>query len=45
VIAISGLWALAFASGPNSQAQPPLFFTAGSGGEQHGLFGRLDAVN
>jgi uncharacterized protein (TIGR03118 family) len=45
VIAISGLWGLTFASGPNNQPQPPLFFTAGPGGEQHGLFGRLDATN
>jgi len=41
-LAIDGLWALAFGSG--STASGPtntLFFTAGPGEEQHGLFGRL----
>jgi uncharacterized protein (TIGR03118 family) len=44
-IAISGLWAITFGSETNLPAQPSLFFTAGSGGEQHGLFGRLDLSN
>jgi uncharacterized protein (TIGR03118 family) len=44
-IAIAGLWAITFGNSANGQAQPSLFFTAGSGGEQHGLFGRLDLAN
>jgi uncharacterized protein (TIGR03118 family) len=45
VIAIEGLWAITFGSAANQSAQPSLFFTAGPGGEQHGLFGRLDLAN
>jgi uncharacterized protein (TIGR03118 family) len=45
VIAIDGLWGLAFARDPNNPAVPLLFFTAGSGGEQHGLFGTLQAAS
>lgn len=45
VIAVNGLWALTFGSNPGNPGPPVLFFTAGPGGEQHGLFGRLDAVN
>jgi uncharacterized protein (TIGR03118 family) len=44
-IAISGLWALTFGSDPGNQGHPSLFFTAGPGGERHGLFGRVDAAN
>jgi uncharacterized protein (TIGR03118 family) len=44
-IAIDGLWALTFGADTSNQGQPSLFFTAGPGGEQHGLFGRLDATN
>jgi uncharacterized protein (TIGR03118 family) len=44
-VAISGLWAITFGSETNLPAQPSLFFTAGSAGEQHGLFGRLDLAN
>ena len=41
-IAIDGLWAIAFGSGaPNNGPTNTLFFTAGPGGEQHGLFGTL----
>jgi uncharacterized protein (TIGR03118 family) len=45
VVVINGLWAISFGNTASNQAQPSLFFTAGPGGEQHGLFGRLDAVN
>lgn len=45
VIAIDGLWALTFAGDPGNQGHSSLFFTAGPSGEQHGLFGRLDALN
>jgi hypothetical protein len=44
VIAVDGLWGLAFASDPGNPSEPLLFFTAGMGGEQHGLFGTLQAV-
>jgi len=40
---IDGLWALQFGKGnANSGSTNSLFFTAGPGGESHGLFGRLD---
>jgi uncharacterized protein (TIGR03118 family) len=44
VIAIPGIWGLAIAPSPDNAAEPSLYFTAGTGGEQHGLFGRLHAV-
>ena len=41
-LAIDGLWALSFGKGPAANgATNTLFFTAGPGGEQHGLFGTL----
>jgi uncharacterized protein (TIGR03118 family) len=41
-IAIDGLWALSFGHGAaNNGPATTLFFTAGPGGEQHGLFGTL----
>ena len=41
-IAIDGLWALSFGKGAaNNGPTSTLFFTAGPGGEQHGLFGTL----
>ena len=43
-ITISGLWGLAFGNGFSSQPVNTLFFTAGPGGEEHGLFGRLDVT-
>jgi uncharacterized protein (TIGR03118 family) len=43
-IAIDGLWGLAFGSGGGSGPANSLFFTAGPGGEQHGLFGTITAV-
>jgi len=43
-IAIDGLWGLAFGSGTGSGPATSLYFTAGPGGEQHGLFGTITAV-
>jgi uncharacterized protein (TIGR03118 family) len=43
-IAIDGLWGIAFGSGTGSGAANALYFTAGPGGEQHGLFGTITAV-
>src|SRR5437870_9658793 len=41
-IAVDGLWAIAFGSGGAANGPTnTLFFTAGPGGEQHGLFGTL----
>jgi uncharacterized protein (TIGR03118 family) len=39
-----GLWALAFGNGSAAGDATTLFFTAGIGSEQHGLFGSLTAV-
>ena len=43
-IAIDGLWGLSFGSGTGSGPANSLYFTAGPGGEQHGLFGTITAV-
>ena len=44
-IVIDGLWGLEFGGGnANSGPATTLFFSAGPGGEQHGLFGTLTAV-
>lgn len=43
-IAIDGLWGLTFGSGTGSGSATTLYFTAGSDGEQHGLFGTLTPV-
>jgi len=40
-IVIDGLWGLSFGSGGTSGAATTLYFTAGSDGEQHGLFGNI----
>jgi uncharacterized protein (TIGR03118 family) len=40
-IAIDGLWGLIFGNGGNAGDPNVLYFTAGPGGEQHGLFGSL----
>lgn len=40
-IAIEGLWALVFGNGALAGSTNTLFFTAGPGDEQHGLFGSL----
>ena len=41
-IVVPGLWALQFGNGLNSQPVDTLFYTAGPGGEAHGLYGRID---
>jgi uncharacterized protein (TIGR03118 family) len=43
-IQIEGLWGLAAGVDPNEKRHSFLFFTAGPGGEQHGLFGRIDVM-
>ena len=43
-IMIDGLWALSFGSNSGSGSATSLYFTAGSDGEQHGLFGTLTPV-
>jgi hypothetical protein len=43
-IEIDGLWALSFGNGAAAGPTNVLFFTAGPFGEQHGLFGKLEAV-
>ncbi len=41
-IVVPGLWALQFGNGINAQPANTLFYTAGPGQEQHGLYGRID---
>ena len=41
-IVVPGLWALQFGNDLNSQPSTTLFYTAGPGGEAHGLYGRID---
>lgn len=41
---IDGLWGLAFGNGVNQQPLNTLFFTAGPGNEEHGLYGRIDVA-
>ena len=44
VLSIDGLWALQFGKGTTANGPlTTLFFTAGPGGEQHGLFGTITA--
>jgi uncharacterized protein (TIGR03118 family) len=43
-IAIDGLWGLAFGNGSGAGPSTSLYFTAGSDGEQHGLFGTITPV-
>ena len=43
-IAIEGLWALSFGSGGGSGPATSLYFSAGTGGEQHGTFGTITPV-
>jgi uncharacterized protein (TIGR03118 family) len=43
-IQIDGLWGIAFGNGGNAGPTTTLFFAAGPDDEEHGLFGRLDAV-
>lgn len=42
-IAIQGLWALQVGNGKSGGDANAVYFTAGPGGEQHGLFGSLQA--
>jgi len=44
VLAIDGLWSLTFGNGANAGPSTTLFFSAGPGGEMHGLFGTLTPV-
>jgi uncharacterized protein (TIGR03118 family) len=44
VLKIEDLWCLSFGNGLLEQPTNSLFFTSGPGGEQHGLYGRIDAV-
>jgi len=41
-IAIEGLWGLSFGPGVANQPTNTLFFAAGPGDEEHGLYGRID---
>jgi hypothetical protein len=43
-IVIDGLWGIGFGNGFNNQPVNTLFFAAGPGAEQHGLYGRLDVA-
>jgi uncharacterized protein (TIGR03118 family) len=38
---VDGLWGLSFGNGLKGQSADALFFTAGPGGEAHGLYGRI----
>jgi uncharacterized protein (TIGR03118 family) len=42
-LTVDGLWGIAFGNGVNSSDPNTLYFAAGIGGEQHGLFGSLRA--
>ncbi len=42
-LVISGLWALQFGNGGSGGDVNTLYFTAGTGGEKHGLFGSVQA--
>jgi len=44
-IVIEGLWALTFGNGNKAGSAETLFFSAGPGSEQHGLFGALNPVS
>jgi uncharacterized protein (TIGR03118 family) len=41
---IEGLWGIAFGPGIQSQPTDTLFFAAGINDEEHGLYGRIDAI-
>jgi uncharacterized protein (TIGR03118 family) len=43
LIAIDGLWAIAFGNGSAAGPATSLYFAAGPGGEAHGLFGSITA--
>lgn len=40
--AVPGLWGIAFGNGINSLPATTLFYAAGTSGETHGVFGRID---
>jgi uncharacterized protein (TIGR03118 family) len=44
VLKLDNLWGLSFGNGVLGQPTNSLFFTSGPGAEQHGLYGRIDAV-
>lgn len=44
-LVIEGLWGIVFGNGLLSQSTNTLFFTAGPGDEEHGVYGRIDAVS
>jgi uncharacterized protein (TIGR03118 family) len=43
-VRIPGLWGIAFGNGLSNQPIDTLFFSAGPGDEEHGLYGRLDVA-
>lgn len=43
-LVIAGLWGIAFGNGLQNQPVDTLFFAAGPGDEEHGLYGRLDVI-
>jgi uncharacterized protein (TIGR03118 family) len=43
-LVIDGLWALTFGNGTRAGDPQKLYFSAGPGGESHGLFGSLEAI-
>jgi uncharacterized protein (TIGR03118 family) len=43
IVAIDGLWAIAFGNGAAAGPTTTLYFAAGPGGEEHGLFGSVTA--
>jgi uncharacterized protein (TIGR03118 family) len=43
-LTIEGLWALSFGNGGSAGPTNALFFTAGIGDEQHGLFGKITPI-
>ncbi len=43
IVAIDGLWAIAFGNGAAGGPTTTLYFAAGPGGEAHGLFGSITA--
>jgi len=43
-IKIDGLWAIAFGNGAFNSDEEDLYFTAGIGDEEHGLFGEIERI-
>jgi hypothetical protein len=43
-VEIEGLWGIMFGNGVANQRPNSLFFAAGPGDEEHGLYGRIEAV-